>query len=81
VKAAIGALGGGRSWKHPCAGRMTSVPGESHELGLLMTGAVLTVEGACCIGPGPQTPLPGVRTPLDLDSAVAALAGARAGRG
>jgi len=37
---------------------LTSVPGESHALGLLMAEAVLALEGAVCISLGTQTPLP-----------------------
>ncbi len=36
---------------------LTSVPGESHALGLLMAEAVLALEGASCISLGTQTPL------------------------
>lgn len=36
---------------------LTTVPGEIHELGLLMVQATLAVHGAACLNLGPQTPL------------------------
>ncbi len=35
---------------------LSTAPGELHTIGLLMASAVLTLEGACCIRLGPQTP-------------------------
>lgn len=35
---------------------LSTAPGELHTLGLLMANAVLSLEGACCIGLGAQTP-------------------------
>ena len=37
-------------------GLLTTLPGEEHQLGLLMAQACLTVEGAQCISLGVQTP-------------------------
>ncbi len=39
---------------------LTSLPQEQHNIGLLMTEAVLTVHGASCIALGTQTPLPDI---------------------
>ena len=39
---------------------LTSLPQEQHNIGLLMTEAVLTVHGASCISLGTQTPLPDI---------------------
>ena len=36
---------------------LTTLPGESHVLGLLMAEALLTLEGAACLSLGAQTPL------------------------
>jgi MerR family transcriptional regulator, light-induced transcriptional regulator len=36
---------------------LTTVPGETHALGLLMAEALLTLEGAACLSLGVQTPL------------------------
>jgi methanogenic corrinoid protein MtbC1 len=36
---------------------LTTLPGEPHGLGLLMTEAVLALEGCCCVSLGIQTPL------------------------
>ena len=53
---------------------LTSVPGESHALGLLMAEAVLALEGASCISLGTQTPLPEiVRAATALKADVVAL--------
>lgn len=58
LRQAIGALPAG-------AGRprilLTTVPEEQHVLGLLMTEALLTLEGAACIPLGTQTPLGDIR--------------------
>lgn len=40
---------------------LTTVPEEQHVLGLLMTEALLTLEGAACISLGTQTPLADIR--------------------
>lgn len=40
---------------------LTTPPGESHALGLLMVEALLVPEGASCISLGPQTPLEDIR--------------------
>lgn len=40
---------------------LTTVPEEQHALGLLMTEALLTLEGAACIPLGTQTPLVDIR--------------------
>lgn len=45
---------------------LTTVPEEQHVLGLLMTEALLTLEGAACIALGTQTPL------VDIQRAAAA---------
>lgn len=39
---------------------LTSFPQEQHGIGLLMTEAVLTVQGSSCIALGTQTPLPDI---------------------
>ncbi|MFS2012036.1 MerR family transcriptional regulator [Azospirillum sp. CT11-132] len=54
VQAAVGAIGRPAGWPRVL---LTTMPGERHTLGLLMAEAVLTVEGACCIGLGAQTPV------------------------
>ncbi len=40
---------------------LTTLPGESHALGLLMVEALLVPEGASCISLGPQTPIDDIR--------------------
>jgi len=35
---------------------LTTLPGEQHILGMLMAECMLSTQGACCIGLGPQTP-------------------------
>jgi DNA-binding transcriptional MerR regulator/methylmalonyl-CoA mutase cobalamin-binding subunit len=40
---------------------LTTAPEEQHGLGLLMAEALLSLEGACCISLGTQTPLPDIR--------------------
>lgn len=40
---------------------LTTLPGEQHGLGLLMTEALLVAEGAHCVSLGPQTPLDEIR--------------------
>lgn len=45
---------------------LTTLPGESHALGLLMAEALLSLEGAACLSLGVQTP------PAQLPGAVAA---------
>lgn len=40
---------------------LTTLPGESHALGLLMVEAMLVPEGASCISLGPQTPIDEIR--------------------
>lgn len=49
---------------NPCGARvlLTTVPGEIHELGLLMVEATMAVHGAMCLNLGPQTPLGDVIT-------------------
>ncbi|MEQ1772431.1 MAG: MerR family transcriptional regulator [Burkholderiales bacterium] len=39
---------------------LTTLPGEQHQLGLLMAEACLTVEGVQCISLGTQTPVPDI---------------------
>lgn len=36
---------------------LTTPPGEAHGLGILMLEAVMSLDGACCISLGPQSPL------------------------
>ena len=54
LRQAIGALPTGAGRPHVL---LTTVPEEQHVLGLLMTEALLTLEGAACISLGTQTPL------------------------
>ena len=48
------------AWAHPPKVLLTTPPGESHGLGLLMAEAFFTLEGCQCVPLGHQTPLPDV---------------------
>jgi DNA-binding transcriptional MerR regulator/methylmalonyl-CoA mutase cobalamin-binding subunit len=54
LRQAIGALPGSR---HPPSILLTTLPGESHGLGLLMAEALLALDGAACTSLGTETPL------------------------
>lgn len=58
LRQAIGALPTGAGQPRVL---LTTVPEEQHVLGLLMTEALLTLEGAACIPLGTQTPLGDIR--------------------
>lgn len=53
VQAAVVAIRQSAGWPRVL---LSTLPGEDHTLGLLMAEAVLTVEGACCLSLGGQTP-------------------------
>jgi methanogenic corrinoid protein MtbC1 len=48
---------------------LTSLPGESHSLGLLMVEALLAAEGAECIALGVETPIPDVARAVEAHAA------------
>jgi methanogenic corrinoid protein MtbC1 len=54
LRQAIGALPGSRQ---PPSILLTTLPGESHGLGLLMAEALLVLDGAACTSLGTETPL------------------------